>query len=401
MSRAMLGREGVNGMIEIIYKEESKKEKQESCFQIPNNIRQIGESKGPQKIYMEDYAYTFLRKISRGAKEGKIAVLLGEHHWASENTYLFIKSALQISEMEVSAEHLDFNEKVWGQVYEISNKYFPNQEIVGWFLSIPGFSMQLNEMLVKTHLDYFAGNEKVLFVVEPGEWDEAFYIYENGQMNRQSGYYIYYEKNEPMQNYMIEMSQNKSIEETENIPDRAVVNFRKTVKNNQIEEPKQEKRSWAMGAYVALAVLAVGVAVYSRSETLQRMVLSSFEKEQEEDNLVSALPQNVTLTPTQDTDDSSFLDDKNQSQTEEPLVNNDGSQSNLRVDEEEKNPSDSQETDVSILQEYVIQKGDTLTSISMAKYGTLDMIEEICQLNNISQEDFIFAGQKIVLPEKE
>ena len=51
-------------MIEIIYKEDQKKaEGNEEYFQIPNNIRQIGEIKGQQKIYIEDYAYTFLKKI--------------------------------------------------------------------------------------------------------------------------------------------------------------------------------------------------------------------------------------------------------------------------------------------------------------------------------------------------
>ena len=406
----MLWREGVMCMIEIIYKEESKTEEQESCFQIPVNIRQIGESKGPQKIYMEDYAYTFLKKISRQDKEGRIAILLGEHHYMQGTTYLFIKSALQIKDMEVSSEHLDFNERIWGQVNEASEKYFSNQEVLGWFLSIPGFSMQLNEMLVKTHLDYFAGNEKVLFVVEPGEWDEAFYIFENGKMNRQPGYYIYYEKNEPMQSYMIEMNQNKSIEETENIPDRAVVNFRKTIQNNQNTEeaPKPQKRNWAMGAYVALAFLAVGVAVYSRSENLQRMVLSVFETESEvSDQLVSALPQDAnpsvspSLAPTKKPNQSSFLDDKDQQNEGENAGNIDPNQGgqNLKVDQQEKNPSDSQQTDASSLQEYIIKKGDTLTSISMAHYGNAGMIEEICRINNISSENLILAGQKILLPE--
>lgn len=389
-------------MIEIIYKEESKKEEPDNSFQIPVNIRQVGESKGPQKIYMEDYAYTFLRKISRGSKEGKIAILLGEHHWSQGTTYLFIKSALQLNEMEVSPEHLDLSDKVWGQVYETSSKYFPEQEILGWFLSIPGFTMQLNEMIVKTHLDYFAGNEKVLFVAEPGEWEEAFYIYENGQMNRQSGYYIYYEKNERMQNYMIEMSHNKSIEETENVPDRAVINFRQTVKQTQTEE-KQEKKNWAIGAYAALAVLAVGVAVYSRSEHLQRMVLSAFADEsQMQDTPVVSLPNQNQVTPTVtpggSLGDSTFLDENGQQKEEENHVDTDQNQSNLKTDEQEKEPSLEQETNIVTAKEYIIQKGDTLTGISIAEYGTPDMIDEICRVNQIAREDLIFPGQKIVLP---
>lgn len=39
-------------------------------------------------------------------------------------------------DLELSAEHIRFDDKVWGQVYEDSKKYFPEQEIVG---GLPGF----------------------------------------------------------------------------------------------------------------------------------------------------------------------------------------------------------------------------------------------------------------------
>ena len=47
---------------------------------------------------------------------------------------------------------------------------------------------------------------------------------------------------------------------------------------------------------------------------------------------------------------------------------------------------------------YVICPGDTLYQISMEKYGTAEVIKEICSLNNISQEEIIYPGQVIVLP---
>jgi hypothetical protein len=226
-------------MIETIYKGEQKKaEGNEGFFKIPNNIRQVGEVRGHQKIYIEDYAYTFLKKISRSQNEGKLAILFGERNWSEGCAYLFIRSALQIHDLEVTQEHIAFTEKVWSQVYEESRKYFPGQDIMGWFVCFPGFNMQMNEVLLKAHLNYFAGNDKILFAMEPGEWEEAFFYFENDQLNRQPGYYIYYEKNEMMQAYMIAMSENKSIEETEHVPDRAVLDFRKA-----INEKKNDKKS--------------------------------------------------------------------------------------------------------------------------------------------------------------
>lgn len=312
-------------MIEIIYKEEQKKaDGNEQFFRIPNNIRQIGEIRGQQKIYIEDYAYTFLKKISRIPEEGgKAAILLGQYHWSEGIAYLFIKSALQVKDMEVSPEHIVFSDKVWGQVYEDSRKYFPQQEIVGWFVSLPGFNMQINEVLLKTHLNHFAGNDKVLFVVEPGEWEEAFFAYENNQLNRQPGYYIYYEKNEPMQAYMIDMSENKSIEETEKIPDRAVIDFRRTVKRreerkengkeNVTDEQKKdgdEKKtghmSWTLCACTAAAALALGITFFNSyknmSGTLEKLIPGLSVQQEETVEEVNA---GTVLSPTTTADSQS------------------------------------------------------------------------------------------------
>ena len=49
-------------------------------------------------------------------------------------------------------------------------------------------------------------------------------------------------------------------------------------------------------------------------------------------------------------------------------------------------------------QSYIIQRGDTLTGISRRYYGDASKIREICELNHLSVEEFIFPGQKILLP---
>ncbi|MBR5247641.1 MAG: LysM peptidoglycan-binding domain-containing protein [Lachnospiraceae bacterium] len=47
---------------------------------------------------------------------------------------------------------------------------------------------------------------------------------------------------------------------------------------------------------------------------------------------------------------------------------------------------------------YTIQKGDTLTAISVRIYGTDAKVKDICELNNIKNPDDIRFGQKILLP---
>ena len=47
---------------------------------------------------------------------------------------------------------------------------------------------------------------------------------------------------------------------------------------------------------------------------------------------------------------------------------------------------------------YVIKEGDTLADICSRYYGNLDHLEEICEVNEITDANKIMPGQKIVLP---
>ena len=47
---------------------------------------------------------------------------------------------------------------------------------------------------------------------------------------------------------------------------------------------------------------------------------------------------------------------------------------------------------------HVVEEGDTLMQISIDAYGTIRMVEEICELNGITDPDKIVAGQKLKMP---
>ena len=100
-------------MIEIVYKEEKQEAKNgENLFNLPRNIRQIGLTTGNIRIYMEDYVYTFLLKLARNKnnlenEQGCVAVFTGDTKWNNGLTYLFIRGALMVEEMEATADHID------------------------------------------------------------------------------------------------------------------------------------------------------------------------------------------------------------------------------------------------------------------------------------------------------
>ena len=366
-------------MIEIVYeKEKQKPEGNEEFFKIPNNIRQIGEAGGNQKIYIEDYAYTYLCRISsENSCKGIAAILLGQANWKNGAAYLFVKSAVVLPDMEVNEEHLVFTQETWNPVYEKNKEYFAQQEVVGWFLSIPGCAMELHEVICRTHLDHFGGSDKVLFVMEPLEKEEAFYRYEEGKMSRQTGFYVYYEKNEPMRNYLI--SQNERLEKkSEEVDDSAVHTFRKKVESKA--ENKAGKHSFsitrAAGMCATIAVLAMGVLYLNDYKKMKsaEAVTAALERDEGEKQRSETLPVNGTAdTKKEDTG----------AETESADM--------------EMKTADT-ETKAEAHQSYTIRQGDTITGISIRNYGSTGKIKEICELNQISEKDLIYPGQKILLP---
>ena len=281
-------------MIEVVYKEEKQEANAgENIFHVPRNIRQIGLAGGNVRIYIEDYVYTFLGRLADQKSHSKevcgVAVFTGETKWDSGITYIFIRGALIAEDMEVTAEHIEFSEKIWEKIQENQIKYFPDQEVTGWFFSRPQMYLEAGELLTQVHLRHFGG-EKVLMLMEPTEREDAFFLYENGAMAKQRGYYIYYEKNPQMQEYMIEKKQELTREETEKVEDEAVISFRKIIRNKKVEktgktgkteeEPQKEMEhtsvfSYAATACLILALLAVGNGFYRNYKKIQDRSIES------------------------------------------------------------------------------------------------------------------------------
>lgn len=377
-------------MIELIYNEEEASVVPEKKLSEPKNVKQVGEPREYKKIFMEDFVHTYLLQYSasRGQKIG-IAVLIGNSERAGGKRHLYITGALPLQEVSEKHGKYCFTEKIWGDIYQECERYFPGQEIMGWFLSRPGFAPLQNVVMEETHRTYFSGADKVLFVTEPVEGESTFFGFDGNRFARQSGYYIYYEKNEAMRELIME--KNKEGEQTSRNekPDVAMANFRKILKEKQEQNEKRKKKAVSYGTKIAaVMILFVGaVALKNHSDTFEisgQSVFAPQEAEQieetsGEDVLIEELPGNVEELPVE---------------TYEV-------QEQLSVNEEET--TEQQETEETVVkiptyEEYIVQKGDTLAKISREFYGTDEKVSEICSMNGITDGDYIQAGEIILLP---
>ncbi len=397
-------------MIEVIY--EKEKEETAKSGWVPKNIRQIGNPEGEQKIYIEDYVISYINKIARPENiYSRGAILVGEAKSTKNGSAIFISGAIEAPNLELDMDETVFNNDVWTQIYDTIKNFFPDLEVVGWFLSRLGFSTQINEKIQKTHIDNFSGKDKVLYVVDSLEKEDAFYLYDQGRLRKQTGYYIYYDRNENMQNYIQSRSETEEkILNPIEAKDREVL----TRVRNQVTKAERRKKKNLMPQVVsfifATGMLAIGITIMNNYDKMRKL-----EMKLEQLNLtMNQGQQEENLTLNAGIHDSAYLETgENISPfTEEMKDTGENSMENSNIavmeGESENNLTESNETVLETNSEevietmsqnyYYVEEGDTLLSISLKMYQSEAYVKDIKEANQLEDENYIKIGQKLILP---
>lgn len=185
------------------YKERSRQAGKGKRRMKKRNIRQIGQVKGIRNIYIEDYAMSYLKQMAEpDVPYARMAVLIGEQEKGAKETAVYVYGVLDIPSGGEGVGY-QMDGAAWTQLYAKMGQHFPNMEIVGWYLTGEEIIPEKSDWLLRFHRENFMGENKIFFYYNPLELEEIGYFYEEGQLKPQSGYYIFYEKNEAMQNLLV------------------------------------------------------------------------------------------------------------------------------------------------------------------------------------------------------
>jgi len=192
-------------MIENVYPVSNMEERVAGrSRKLPRNIRACGQAGGILPVYMEDYVETYIRRLTEsGFPECSAVVLVGQVMETEIGRCLFVRGAINTSGI-CDGDRPVFGEKVWNEVYEKIRMCFPYDEVVGWCIAGPGFRLLQEDVFLRAHIDNFADREKIFCCYESLEKELVLRICEDGRFRILPGYYIYYEKNDEMQSYMLD-----------------------------------------------------------------------------------------------------------------------------------------------------------------------------------------------------
>ena len=430
-------------MIETIYSNENgdgNPNKVQVSFRMPKNIRQIGKSSSIKKIYVEDYVMSYMKQlVGEDFSRCRVAVLVGQCIRLDNCRNIFISGAVEVNDLDPSAE-IVFSNDIWTGIYENIKKYFVEMEIVGWFIGGSGYLLEDIEKITKAHVDNFAGQDKTLLTYDNMEKEEAFYSYENNRLTKMDGYYIYYEKNEEMQTYMIEHKETPKSNEAD-YEDKVSKDIRNVLQNKK-QEPEENhnvtRLIYMAGTLLAVIVLIIGAVILNNYDQMKNMQDTLNYLSQNLEEVQSIFSDGKSGIPI---DTSTVVKGQSSDAAEgkEPDINKDVSDSSEQAEGElevEKAPgnvnptedgsreeeadgkeklsqsddnreagtgeastqNESEKAQVEEVKYYTVQEGDTLADISYALYHTYTKVKTIMKLNQIEDKDLIYVGQKLIVP---
>lgn len=382
---------------------------------LPKNVKQIGEvQEGDVTVYIEDYVYTYLYQLIRSENfEEQVALLVGKRFSYQGEEVILISGTMRPIGVDIHDQEIKFSKDTWDHAEKERAEYFGTKTLVGWMHNQPsGLFKSLHHHSI--HERYFSNNGQVLLLMDPVEKEEHLYYWKDDDLERLSGFFIYYDRNVEMHSYMLDHKVPADKDEwevkvmprpqpkEEPVENKSYRSHReqKAHKNVEKGEYRVINMMVSLSAVLFILCLIMGYALIQNDRRIQLLeeglaksqeVLSSMEPSVRESSKVS-----VTF-------DQQEQDKKRHKEAvDQAEVDNQSSLSTDPIDVQEIAVSNIPVQDdvvIEIPESCEIEYGQSLGMISEKYYGTVSMVGSICELNGIDDPNKIKQGMVILLPQ--
>ena len=346
-------------------------DRQTSDLQIPVNTRTVGKPGGIYILYLEDYVYTFINRLfdeKNASESGQIyeISLFGRRYEEEGRSLLVISGAAQEPFPE-----------------DKGRQYFPSCSFLG------NARVETNKDL-KLRLEVTIKDTNIVL----------------------DDFYIYYDQNEEMQNYLIEWNFSHKSSPMRAETDEAVRYGRIAQAYNR--EEAKVSFIWNVMNILCLG-LVLGIMGYGIISINNYQKMKSMEKNI--DYCMTLITETIRQNNFAAVNSGNVNDDNDNNDKMELMSGEESAQNHSQEGQPQASATESEleehpeetvvwNNDATVennvksdtAKYYIVQRGDTLRNISYKLYGTYDMVDRICEYNKIENPDNILCGQRLLLP---
>lgn len=205
-----------------------------------------------------------VRKIRQHARSSQKTEICGILIGQDRDFRVEIRASIEGENADQAGAHVTFTQDTWEHIYAVKDKEFPNERIVGWYHSHPGFGIFLSEHDTFIHRNFFSSPGQIAWVFDPISDEEGCFGWVEGQIRRIASISVLDRRGgEPAEGGREHPSSSSSEVVADLVPQKPVARDTAPMRISRLESEASEGSSISLEQLVAkvffsLALLALG-----------------------------------------------------------------------------------------------------------------------------------------------
>src|SRR5258708_2536778 len=122
-----------------------------------------------------------IRQHARSTSKTEVCgVLIGQ----DRDHLIEVAACIEGQNAEEAGAHVTFTQDTWEHIYAIKDQKYPEERIVGWYHSHPGFGVFLSDHDTFIHKNFFSSPGQVAWVFDPHSDEEGCFGWVSGRIER-------------------------------------------------------------------------------------------------------------------------------------------------------------------------------------------------------------------------
>src|ERR1043166_5010119 len=125
-----------------------------------------------------------VRQIRQHARSNSKTEVCGGLIGAENGSGVSISARIPGLNAAQAGTYVTFTQDTWEHIYKIKDKEYPEERIVGWYHSHPGFGVFLSEHDLFIQQNFFSNAQQVAWVYDPHTDEEGCFGWVNGNIEK-------------------------------------------------------------------------------------------------------------------------------------------------------------------------------------------------------------------------
>jgi proteasome lid subunit RPN8/RPN11 len=122
-----------------------------------------------------------IRQHARSSSKTEVCgVLIGQ----DRDHRIAVTACIEGQNAEEAGAHVTFTQDTWEHIYSVKDQRYPQERIVGWYHSHPGFGVFLSDHDTFIHKNFFSSPGQVAWVFDPHSDEEGCFGWVDGRIER-------------------------------------------------------------------------------------------------------------------------------------------------------------------------------------------------------------------------